>query len=54
MKPLINYSEASRILTGNKESVRSNYNRKKYKEAVRELKGFEIMFRAKYENKSKT
>jgi len=47
---LINYSEASRILTGNKESIRADYSGKMYAEAVKELKDFEQMFRAKYES----
>ena len=46
---LINYSEASRIITGNKEQIRSDYSGKMYAEAVKELKDFEQMFRAKYD-----
>ena len=46
---LINYSEASRILTGNKESIRQDYDGKMYAEAVKELKDFERKFRAKYD-----
>jgi len=46
---LINYSEASRILTGNKESIRQDYDGKKYIEAVKGLKDFERKFRAKYD-----
>jgi hypothetical protein len=45
---LINYSEASRMLTGDRTAIRSNYKGNKWKEAVNELKTFEREWIKKY------
>ncbi len=45
---LINYSEASRMLTNDRTAIRSTYKRKKYKDAVTELKEFETQWIKKY------
>jgi len=48
MKPILNYSEISRHLTGNKDQIRADYSGKKYAEPVRELREFETKFKLKY------
>jgi len=45
---LINYSEASRMLTNDRTAIRSTYNGKKYKEAINELREFEKAWISKY------
>ncbi len=45
---LINYSEASRMLTNDRTALRSTYKGKKYKDAVNELKEFEKNWIKKY------
>jgi hypothetical protein len=45
---LINYSEASRMLTGDRTAIRSTYRGKNHKDAVNELKEFEKQWISKY------
>ena len=48
MNKLINYSGASKMLTGDRTAIRSNYSGKKYKKAINELKYFEKAWNDKY------
>ena len=48
MNKLINYSEASRMLTGDRTAIRSTYKGKKHKEAINKLKEFEKVWIEKY------
>ena len=48
MNKLINYSNASTMLTGDRTAIRSNYSGKKYKKAIQELIDFEKAWTDKY------
>lgn len=46
MSKLINWSEISRLLTGDRTSIRSDYSGKKYKEVIHAIKGCETEIKA--------
>ena len=50
-KSIINWSEVSRLLAGDRGAIRSNYGFKKYAEAVKELREFSERWIKKYINK---
>ena len=48
MQSLINYSEASRLLTNDRTAIRSNYTGRKHTDAITELKEFETAWIKKH------
>ena len=50
---ILNWSEISRLLTGNRVQIRADYNGKKYKRAVSKLRGFIKIWLKNYAGENK-